>query len=309
MGNLVINTATNSVKILSDNKDKVLLGLGLTAGLGTVVASSKATLKAQDIVKDHNLKKEFISFQESVCPGYKGSDEHKKDVVKIYTDTTKAMVKTYIPAVVLGATSVACIVGEHCIMQSKVNNLEKTVASLSAAYVAVDAAFKKYRKNVIAKYGEEEDRKLRYDIHEEEVEETNEKGKTKKVKKEFAGEFNKDEFVIFFNGDNQTNFVWKDPMKYHPDWNANARVLVGIEDWLNKKLRIEGFVSWNDLLDELGMKKNKKYQIFGWKYDPENPDKKIKLGINDPINRRLLDGSEEECMILEPNIDGIIVDI
>lgn len=309
MENLVINAATNSVKVLSDNKDKILLGLGLTAGLGTVVVSSKATLKAQDIVKDHNLKKECIAYKESISPEYKGSDERKKDIVNIYTDTGKKIVKTYIPAVVLGATSVACIVGEHCIMQNKVNNLEKTVASLSAAYVAVDAAFKKYRKNVIAKYGEEEDRKLRYDIHEETVEETDEKGKTKKVKKQFAGEFNKDEFVIFFNGDNQTNFVWKDPMKYRPDWNANTRVLVGIEDWLTKKLRIEGFVSWNDLLDELGMKKDKKYQIFGWKYDPENPNKRVSLGINKPINRRLMDGTEEECLILEPNIDGIIVDI
>lgn len=315
--NKLMSTSNDAVKILDDHKDIILLGAGLTAGLGTVITASRATLKAKDILKDYKMNHNAINTCCDVVEGYSGSNDHKTDVVMNVIVTGGQIAKVYAPSIVLGATSVACLVGEHCVMQKRVNNLEKTVASLSAAYIAVDTAFKKYRKRVVEKYGEEEDRKLRLDIHEETVEETDEKGKTKKVKKQYVNEnFDKDKFTIIWNGDNHNrSFMWKDPMKYKPDWDANTRIALGIENMLNDRLPHTKKVYWSEVLEEFDIKVDEDDddgQIYGWTLDPNDPlnlNRKIKLGINDPVNRRLLNGTEEECMILQPNIDGIIVDL
>lgn len=298
----LMKTSSNAVKILDDHKDILLLAGGLTAGAGAIVCSSRATLKAKNIIETHKWVRNDIEEAAEIDKVYAENDK-KKDIRELYIGTGVSLAKAYTPAVVLGGAAAACIIGEHCVMQNRVNNLEKTVAGLGAAYVAIDNAFKAYRKRVIDKYGKEEDRRLRFGIEETVVEEVDEKGKKKKVKKEFAGEFNKDEFIIFFNGD-QPIFMWKDPMKYNADWDANIRVLLGVQSFLQRKLDVEGKVYWNDLLSELGMKKTDNGQIVGWKEGSI-----IDLGINKAINRRLIDGTEEECMILEPNIDGIIVDL
>lgn len=308
----LMTTSENAVKILDDNKDKILLAGGLVTGLGTVIFASRGTLKANDILKEYKINSKSIKTCTNVVEGYEGSIDHKTDILMNTVGTGGKIVKAYAPAIVLGAASTACFIGEHCVMQKKVNNLEKTVAGLSAAYIAVDQAFKRYRKRVVDKYGEEVDRKLRYEIEDETVEEVDEKGKTKKVKKQYTNaEFNKDEFIIFWNGDNHNRaFMWKDPMKFKPDWDANTRVALGIQKTLNDRLRYNGKVYWNEVLEEFDMDKTDNGQIWGWKLDDDDPlneKQKIKLGINSPINRRLMDGTEEEVMILEPNLDGIVV--
>lgn len=305
----LMTTAGRSVDILDKNKDKLLLVGGLITGLGTVIMASRGTLKAKDILEEYKQNKKDIQEAVEEAPGYELSKTHKNDVIVNKVGTGANIVKAYVPAAVLGAASVACIIGEHQVMQSKVNSLEKTVASLGAAYVAVDTAFKAYRNRVKKKYGEEEDYKLRYDIQEESVEYTDEKGKTKKKKVETVGDLDISDYSKFFDA-TCASFIFQDPMQYKPDWHANISFLKGVESWANKKLGIDGYLFLNEVYDELGIPLTDAGQSVGWivdEDDPKNMRRKVSFGVYDICNRRVINGLDDECILLDFNVDGPII--
>lgn len=305
----LLDASSNAVNLLDEHKDKILLVGGLVAGAGTVVAASSATLKSQKVIERHKWNANNIKETGELIPQWKGSADEKRANIANYTNTGVQLAKMYAPAVVLGATSVACIIGEHCIMQKKVNNLEKTVASLSAAYIAIDNAFKAYRKRVVDKYGKEEDYKLRYGIKEEVVETKDEKGKKKKETKEYLTDIPISDYAKFFDA-TSTEFMFQDPMKYKPDWDANITFLNLQQSYANGRLVREGHLFLNDVYEMLGIPKTKAGQVVGWIYDPSNPniDNEVKFGIFEPRNHRTINGYEEECILLDFNVDGVIID-
>ena len=96
-----------------------------------------------------------------VAKGTKKFEEIKDESDTKFERTKKAVV-CYAPAGVVGSLSVGCFTGGHYI-------LKKRNVALVAAYKAVDDGFKTYRRNVIEKYGEEEDIRLKNSIGVEKV--------------------------------------------------------------------------------------------------------------------------------------------
>ena len=309
----LMKIADGAVKLLFNNKEKILLGLGIAAGAGTVVTACAATLKVPEVIEEHNENKEKFKKAAEKNPDYKDSTDNKIDIIKNYTQTGVKVAKMYAPAVVLGATSVCCLVAQHKILQNKVANLEETVAGLSAAYIAVDTAFKNYRKRVIDKYGEEEDRYLRYGTKDEEIEvtEVNEKGKTKKYKEvvKTVEDIDISDYAKFFTYDNE-QFNWQDAQHHTPDWDANIRFLNCQQAYANQKLELQGYLFLNDVYDMLGLPRTKAGQVVGWIFDPEDKtiDSRVSFGIFEPRNHRTINGYEEECILLDFNVDGPIID-
>lgn len=312
--NSLINTISkNSIYILKNNKENILLGAGLVAGLGTVILASKGTLAAKDIITEH--KQNAIDIKEAAeeSEEYRDSQSCKNDKIMNYVQTGTKLAKAYAPSVVMGATSVCCILAQHKMMNNKVVKLEETVASVSAAYIAVDSAFKKYRKRVIDKYGEAEDRYLRYGEETEKIDitEVDEKGKTKKkkVEKKVIGDLDPSDYAKFFDA-TSAEFIFQDPQHYKPDWDANIRFLNIQQSYANAKLEKEGYLFLNDVYDMLGIPKTKAGQVVGWIYDPEDKtiDSHVSFGIFEPRNHRTINGYEEECILLDFNVDGVIVD-
>lgn len=72
-------------------------------------------------------------------------------------ESVKAAWKPYIPAVVTGATTIACIVGINCLSV-------KNQASLMSAYAFLDNSYKEYRNKVQETYGEEDEINIRNEI-------------------------------------------------------------------------------------------------------------------------------------------------
>lgn len=316
--NNLMTTSMNAVKILDNNKGTILLGAGLTAGVGTVICASIATLKSKDIIDDHKKHISEIKDRCLVDLDYAGSTDFNKDIITTSVHTTTKVAKMYAPAVVLGATSAACLIGEHCVMQKKINNLEKTVASLSAAYIAVDTAFKEYRKRVVKKYGKDEDFKLRYDIQEETEEIKDENGKIKKVKKEHAGNISMTattKFVDGTNGSGKGVVIWKDPYHHEIDYPATIRQFKLIESYVNDKLSTKKFVFLNEALEACDIETTKAGQVILWKTTPDDPDNMqriVDFGINKVPNRRLATGEDidhSDCLVLEFNCNGTISDL
>ena len=309
----LIKVGNNAVDILRNNKEKIILGAGIAAGGATVFFACKGTLKAVDIVKKHNASKAIIKRAEDLDPEYKASNDHKIDIVKMYTRTGSEIFAAYAPAFIFGTTSVACLIVQHKMMENKVAKLEETVASLSAAYLAVSTAFKKYRAKVVEKYGEEEDRNLRYDIQSETVSvtSTDEKGKTKtkKVKVDTVGDLDVSDYAKFFDGTSNM-FIWQDAQKHTPDWDRNISFLKITQSYANTKLETQGYLLLNDVYDMLDIPKTKAGQVVGWIFDPENKsiDSQVSFGIFNPINHRTINGYEDECILLDFNVDGVIID-
>lgn len=304
--NVICNTAKLSVDILKNNKEKILLGTGLATGLGTVILASKGTLKAKDIVEEHKKRELDICTE---CT----NEEFKQETVKNYVKTGTELVKVYAPAVVMGATSTCCILAQHQMMNNKVVKLEETVASVTAAYIAVDSAFKKYRKRVIDKYGTEEDRYFRFGEKQDtiEVTEMNEKGKSKTTKEKITSvdDLDPSDYAKFFDA-TSAEFIFQDPEHYKADWDANIRFLNIQQSYANVKLEKQGYLFLNDVYDMLGIKPTKAGQVVGWIFDPEDKtiDSRVNFGIFNPINHRTINGYEEECILLDFNVDGVIID-
>ena len=300
----------NASMILADNKEKILLVTGIALGAGATVMACRATLKAKDIVQTHKENSETIKRACEYDSDYAVSIDHKTDILMNYSNTAAQLTKMYAPAVVLGATSVCCLVAQHAMMENKVANLKETVASVTAAYIAVDTAFKNYRKRVIEKYGKEEDQRLRYGLKEEKIETVDEKGKKKKVVKTTVEDIASSDYAKFFDATSE-QFVFLDPMQCKPDWDANLRFIRCQEAFAQQKLECQGYLFLNDVYDLLGFKRTKAGQVVGWIFDPENPeiDSEVKFSIISAVkDKDILDLYDEESILLDFNVDGVIID-
>lgn len=97
------------------------------------------------------------------------------------------------------------------------------------------------------------------------------------------------------------------------DPELNLMFLRKQQDFLNDRLKAEGYLFLNDVYDALGIQKTKIGQIAGWVYDEKNPvgDNYIDFGIYDThreANRRFVNGLER-TILLDFNCDGDILDM
>lgn len=122
---------------------EILTGLATAGVVGTVIATVKGTLVATTILED--MKSEQADFEYDETP-----EIPKKDVVK-------ACWKCYIPAAIMGTTTVACIIGSNRISASR-------NAALSALYGLSEAAMKEYQDKVAEKFGEKKESEIRDEI-------------------------------------------------------------------------------------------------------------------------------------------------
>ena len=126
-------------------------------GVTATVLACKATIKAQDILTEHNAQVESIhttkqqiesgEIQLSEGETYTEND-YKSDITTTYVKTGLKLAKVYAPAVTLGAVSLGCMFGSHHIMS-------KRNASLTAAYIALDKAFEEYKSRVSDRFVED----------------------------------------------------------------------------------------------------------------------------------------------------------
>lgn len=313
---IITSAAGEAVRFVDDHKETFLLiGAGALGAL-TVGATVRATLKCSSVIQQHKENMAMISYAGEISDEYNGSKDQKDDVIKAYATTALGIAKEVALPTVLAAGTVACVVGEHCIMQNKVEKLTETVIGLSAAYTAIDTAFKKYRKNVIAELGEEADDRFRYGVKKEKIEvtETNEKGKTKTVTKEVEKiDDDLSGYASFFDCKSK-DFAWKDPLQNLPDWDANETFLKIQRSIANNKLRREGYLFLNDVYDMLGLPRTKAGQVVGWIYNPEDEtiDNEIDFGVYKLRNKKVINREEgyqyEQCILLDFNVDGPILE-
>lgn len=289
--------AKTSFKI-KKHSPEILLATGIVAGVAGTVVACKATLKVNEVIKEHkeNVEKINEGLTNEEYKDLYNENDAKKDLTKAYAITAGKLIRLYAPAIVLEAISISCLVGSHRI-------LHKRNVALMTAYTVLENSYKKYRKNVIDKLGKDADDEFRLGIKKEEVETTDEKGKKKKETVTKIDDKAPSIYAKFF--DELSDYYRKDP-------NYNLLFLKKQQNWANDRLRAQGYLFLNDVYESLGIPKTPDGQFVGWIYNPEDKtiDSYVDFGIydgKDESKRRFVNGLEK-AILLDFNVDGVMYD-
>ena len=273
-------------------------------GVTAAVLACKATLKAEEIIAEHNAQVETIHATKAQVDSGEmqlkdgetyTADDMKKDITATYVHTAVWLAKIYAPAVTLGSLSLACMFGSHHIMSRR-------NASLTAAYIAIDKAFNEYKGRVTERFGDRVQSELEHGIKAVEVENkvVNEDG-TEEIIKSYVDEV---------DGAHSPYDLIFDEMidEWQPDAQYNKWHLAQVEDTANRRLRTQGYLFLNDVYRMIGrynsgaMIVKPEGQIVGWLYDPNNETLQncVKLGLDKMHGDR--------NVVLHFNVDGPIID-
>lgn len=129
--------------------------LAVAASVGvvlTAVETGKATIKAQKLIEMNTTPGEAYTTKDKVMDCY----------------------KFYIPAAVLGAGTIACILGSNALNR-------KQIASLTAAYMALGKTYQTYRQKVIENIGLKKEAEIQEQINEEKLPEVRDKMEEEKL--------------------------------------------------------------------------------------------------------------------------------
>jgi hypothetical protein len=284
---------------LQKHSPEILLGAGLVGMVATVVMASKATLKAETIIIDHNQKKADIDLAGSL-PGDYSEQDALKDKATLYIQTSLKFAKLYGPAISVGALSIAAILSSHGVMA-------KRQASLVAAYGLMAKAYEAYRERVREELGEEKDMAFHLGLKEEtySVKETDEDGKTVKVKKTrtVATGLMPSMYARCFDNSNRV---------YKSDRMMNITFITAQERLCNDMLILRGYLFLNEVYDRLGFDPTPEGQLVGWvlksakEMKQEHRDGYVSFGLNkNPVSREFMRG-ENDAIWLDFNVDGIV---
>lgn len=133
----VVKVTMQTIKtVVKKNSPKILAGLGIGFGVGSVGFAIKGTVKATEIIR--NKKEE------------KGEPLTKKEIAE-------NVWKEYVPVVALSVASAACIVGS-------VHISARRLAVMTAAYAMSEDSFKEYKNKVKEFIGEKKEEEVRGEI-------------------------------------------------------------------------------------------------------------------------------------------------
>lgn len=274
----------------------IMFAGGVAGVLATVVLASRATLKLNDVLEQHeeNVQKAKVALDVATEENPYDQSDYKTDMAKIYGKTIYDIVKLYAPAFAIGAISILSLTGSHIVLTRR--NL-----SAIAAYTAMEKSFREYRERVVSKYGVDADTELRYAMEEHEIVEEGENGpETKTVLRPTPAGANG--YARMF--DETTSTSWQRAMGYNQNTVANVTM------WANEKLRAQGYLFLNDLWEMLGMERTPEGQLVGWIYDEKKRHPKAKgyvdLGLFEAGHRESGDrfvNHFERSVLLDPNVD------
>lgn len=139
--------AKRASKLVSDNSPAILTATAVTGVVTTAVLAAKASFEAADI----------LAIEEEL---------HPEEFVKMLEDErfgrTKLVWKCYIPAGIVGASTIAaCLASQH--ISSRRNAALLSVASLT------ENAFSQYKEKVVEQLGAQKEQKVRDAVAEDRV--------------------------------------------------------------------------------------------------------------------------------------------
>lgn len=275
---------------LAKNSPHILLGVGAAMVVGGTIMACRATMKTEDIL----LEKEEA---EGAAALEYEDEEYEQKRRNIMANTAVRIAKAYAPAAAVEIGGLGLIFASHKILAGR-------FAAASAAYAAMDAAFKKYREHVVVEEGEDADHRYLYGITKDTVETitTTKTGKERK-KTEKVEFIDPEELSLYARIFDDGNLNWTNDPVY------NLSFLRDVQNVANRIYNDQGFLLLNDVYKMLGFPATSYGCIVGW-YKGIGDDV-IDFGIYDARNARARDfvNGCEKVIWLDFNVDGIIYDM
>ena len=294
---------------IEKHSPEILLVAGIAATIAGVVTACRATLKVPAVIEEHKADIETIEKQVE-----KGTDENgeeytqseaKKDTAKTVLRTFTKVTRLYLLSIILIGLSIFCQIKGY-------KTLSQRLAAASAAYAALAAKFKDYRKRIVDRIGAEEEREIYNHTKAKEITTTgiDENGNPIEGKEIVYVEDDDDYTALFsqFDKNGVLNLAWDQDSEQNLTW------LTMRQNWWNNVLKCRKGrpVTLNEIREDLGLGRTQKGQAVGWVYAPDNPkhqgDNYIDFGI-DRIIKAYRNGDEmpEESIMLDFNVDGNII--
>lgn len=302
----IVNKATRTFHRvgfkLKKHSPEILAVVGAVSTVTGAVMACKATTKVGAILEDSKEQIDIIhqGMEDGNVRDVEYTEEDgKKDLAIVYAQTGLKVAKLYAPAVIVGATGIACMLGST-------NILRKRNIALAAAYTTIDKGFKEYRGRVIERFGEELDRELKYNLKAMKIEEkvVDENGKEKKVKKtvQAVDPTKYSAYARFFDDG---------CLGWDKDAELNLFTLHQVQEHANDLLKARGHLFLNEVYDMLGIKRTKAGNVVGWIYDEKHPvgDNYVDFGMYNLHNEKARDfvNGHERVILLDFNVDGEIL--
>lgn len=209
--------------LMSKHSPEILTGIGITGMITTVVLAVRATPKAMELIDEH-----------------KEGDSYKELGIELTPiQTVKVAWKPYIPAVISGTASIACLIGANSVHARR-------NAAIATAYKLSEAALVEYKDKVIETFGEKKEKTVREKIAEDRLEKNpvnnsqifmTEKGNTLFMEP-ISGQYFRSDIEFIKKTVNELN-----------------------ETMLNSPF---GYLSVNDLYDALGLEQTSRGDDLGW---------------------------------------------
>lgn len=192
------------------NTPTVLTCLGAVGVVATTVMAVKETPKVLLLLEDSKEKK--------------GEELTKWEKVKIAGPV-------YMPSIITGAATIACIFGANIINKHQ-------QAALMSAYALLDNSYKEYKKKSEELYGEEAGKHIRSEI----------------AKDKYSGDSSllddkKELFFDFYSG------------RY---FESTKETVMWAQYEANRAMFVNGAVCLNEYYDFLGLEKKPEYELVGW---------------------------------------------
>lgn len=149
-------------KLIRDNSNHILTGLGVAGVVSTAVMTGRASIKAYKVIEAYeDAALEVTKPDGTLLIGQEEFDEYSKN---IWVGRTKLVWKHFLPPVIMGSVSIACIIGANT-----VNGKQK--AALASLYTLTETTLKDYREKVIEQIGENKEEKIRAEVAQKKLDE------------------------------------------------------------------------------------------------------------------------------------------
>lgn len=264
-----------ALKTLEHHSPKILMALGIGAGVGATVMACKATLKLETTMDAINA--DIQAIRDAAPEDAAADKEHTKALAATYISGGVKLAKLYGPSIAMGATSIACVLAGNKIMNDRYIG---AVAAVNSA----EQMLSNYRSRVIAEFGEEKDAEFHNGVVTEVIEEpvldkngipkTDKNGEvktTKRTERHVDEDLSANKYSRMF--DEVSTKQWD------PDVEYNKSALLLKQEYFNQQLRSQNYLTLNDVYKALGFPVTAYGQDIGWVIDKDTPNAIVDLGL------------------------------
>ena len=159
-------------RFVSKRSPEILTGIGIAGMVTTTVLAVKATPKALELIEEEKRTQNHALLDEAEKAG---SDAAAQVSRLKPIETVKVAWKPYIPAMLTGMASIACLIGAQSVS-------DRRHAALYSAYKLSETALTEYKDKVVETIGEKKEKQIKQKIAEDKVDKAIEDIKENKTK-------------------------------------------------------------------------------------------------------------------------------